>query len=255
MGKKSRKARLEVEAIVVGYAMSRLDRDFLKARKHKTWKDAFEQAGKALEVTPASIKNLRDEFDPLHDNRRRGWYQRPLRPNRQRVLAELCEVSEAALFALVDRILGRDETAVAEAIDSLVAPSRVVHNVAERLQTGRRAEEYFLLHSKEIIGVEAEDILDCRQSCRGFDFGVRGHPNRFIEVKGLKGTRGPILFTDREWSEARLREDEYWLVVVGNLAKKPRPRLIRDPASVLEVTCRYQASVAATWHSTVDLNA
>src|SRR5438552_358595 len=99
------KTRLETEAIVVGYAMSRLDKRYLAARECSTWRDAYSQAASALSESPASFKNLRDEFDPVHANPRAGWHHRPLRKNRQRVLDELREISEEALLELVDRIL------------------------------------------------------------------------------------------------------------------------------------------------------
>lgn len=169
----------------------------------------------ALSVPSSSIKNLRDEFDPLHGNQRIGWHQRPLRPNRQRVLDDLKDVSDAALMALVDRIIARDEEATAEAVDSLAAIPRTAHNVAERLLTGRRAEEYFLAHSHSLVGIEAERLLDRRQSACGYDFGVTRSPEVGIEVKGLKHGSGEILFTDREWNEANIRLDNYWLVVIG----------------------------------------
>ncbi len=84
-----RKPLLETSALIVGYAMSRLDRGYLDAHKLKSWKAAFRRAGEALKVTPASIKNLRDEFDPVHKNARKGWKDRPMRPNRQRTLPSL----------------------------------------------------------------------------------------------------------------------------------------------------------------------
>ena len=40
----------------------------------------------------------------------------------------------------------------------------------------------------------------------GFDFAVEGIPERAIEVKGMKGDSGAILFTDREWSKAKVRQ-------------------------------------------------
>jgi hypothetical protein len=62
------RVRLETEAIVVGYAMSRLDMAYLQAQHCRTWKEAFEQAAAELDIRPASLKNLRDEFDPVHNN-------------------------------------------------------------------------------------------------------------------------------------------------------------------------------------------
>ncbi len=127
--------------------MSRLDSAYLRFRGGRTCRRAFEEAARALSIPPSSLKNLRDEFDPVNSNSRRGWHQRPLRPNRQRVLDDLKDVSDDALMALVDRIIARDEEATAEAIDSMAAATRPAHGVAERLLTGRRAEEYFVAHS------------------------------------------------------------------------------------------------------------
>lgn len=246
-------SRLETEAIVVGYAMSRLDDQYLISRSSQSWKHAFAEAAKALAVPPASIKNLRDEFDPVHANRRRGWHKRPLRPGRQKVLAELSEVSDDALVELIARILDRDEHATREAIDALCVPSRTVYNVAERLLTGRLAEEYFLENSHTLVGVAKESIVDMRQSAAGFDFGVRGLSDPAIEVKGLRGSRGQILFTDHEWSEALRRRENYWLIVVGLIRTAPKARLVRDPGNILKAKCYHQTSITAIWQSEVSI--
>ncbi|OYV74328.1 MAG: hypothetical protein B7Z74_02485 [Deltaproteobacteria bacterium 21-66-5] len=249
----SRRQRLETAAIVVGYAMSRLDERFLQSQGVRTWKTAFERAAKALRVAPTSLKNLRDEFDPFHDNARKGWRHRPLRQSRQRVMGDLCEVSDDALIESVNRLLGRDETATEELLDSLIATRPPAQNVAERLLTGRRAENLFLSNCEAWVGVPRSDVLDRRDSALGFDFGVAGFSGRAIEVKGLKGDSGAILFTDREWAEAKVRRGEYWLVVVGNLSATPIFRLWKDPHRALSVQCRYQRSVVAVWTSRVSL--
>ncbi|KAE9736477.1 hypothetical protein GP705_23980, partial [Escherichia coli] len=60
--------RIEIEGLIVGYAMSRLDAGYLLARGTPTWTAAFRQASEALGLPPASLKNLRDEFDPFFAN-------------------------------------------------------------------------------------------------------------------------------------------------------------------------------------------
>lgn len=239
MSDDQKRTRLETEAIVIGYAMSRLDTRYLSAHGLVSWQDAYQEAAQALTEPVASFKNLRDEFDPVHPNPRRGWHQRPLRPNRQRVLDELQDVSDDALLELAGRILQRDEEATVEAIDALAVVTRRPANVAERLLTGRRAEEYFLAHSLRLANVAPPDVLDLRQSALGFDFGVQGRPEQAIEVKGLKPMSGGIQFTDREWAEAKHRRTNYWLVVVGNLAVDPVARVVRDPHAVLQANCVY----------------
>lgn len=246
-----RKPLLETSALIVGYAMSRLDRAYLEAHKLRSWKEAFRRAGEALNVAPASIKNLRDEFDPVHGNARKGWKDRPMRPNRQRIMGQLCDVSDAALLEMIDRVLAHDPDAVQEVVTPLSKPAERIHNVAERLRTGRLAEAYFLANSEAIADVAATLILDHRELARGYDFGVRKRDGIAIEVKGIKQMRGGILFTDREWSEATARRADYWLVVVGNIEANPVAKLFRDPTTTLQAECKYQTTIAASWRANV----
>jgi hypothetical protein len=226
MGTESRKRLLETSGLILGYAMSRLDQTYLKARHCKTWKDAFQEAGQILKIRPGSLKNLRDEFDPLHDNPRRGWWKRAIRPSRQRVMGELCDVSDVALLEMVDRLLRHDRDALQEVVRPLSKPGSVkqIYNVAERLRTGGLAERYFLENCVDIVDVQNADILDHRALARGYDFGVKDKPHIAVEVKGLKQKRGRIAFTDREWNEALARRVNFWLVIVGNLEAKPIAR-------------------------------
>ena len=129
----------------------------------------------------------------------------------------------------------------------------MAHNVAERLLTGRRAEDYFIERSADIIGIEPAELVDYRQAARGFDFGVDGDPVRAIEVKGIRQLHGEILMTDRESSEAGLRRSDYWLVVVGNLDGNPVPQVFRDPYRQLDVRCVFSKSVTASWRSSVSV--
>lgn len=253
MSEKKARQRIETEAIILGYAMSRLDDRYLSATGMKSWRAAFDSAADVLTVPRASFKNLRDEFDPIHDNQRKGWHARELRPNRQRVADEFSEVSDEALIEFVRRILARDGAATEEAVDALLPVTRIPANVAERLLTGRRAEEFFLANSLDLVGMAAESLIDCRIAAKGFDFDTPPNDDRVFEVKGLKKEKGDIQFTDREWSEARDRGNSYWLIVVGNLQAKPAARVIPNPHISLVATCVWRRSVAATWRSTVSI--
>ncbi len=247
----ARKTLLDTSALIVGYAMSRLNRTFLDSRRYKSWKAAFAGAGKLLDVAPASLKNLRDEFDPVHGNGRRGWVDRPMRPNRQRVMGELCDVSDAALLEMIDRILARDPEAEQDVVVPLSKPAERMSNVAERLRTGRLAEEFFLTNALTIANVAPSLLLDHRTLACGYDFGVLQRERIAIEVKGLKQKRGGIAFTDREWSEAKVRRADFWLVVVGNIESDPIARLIPDPTAALKAECKYQTTIAASWRANV----
>lgn len=198
------------------------------------------------------MKLLRDEFDPVHDNSRRGWHKRAMYASRERIIDQLRDLSDAALLDIVDGILTNRVEAIDEVVAPLSQPAERIHNVAERLRTGRLAEEYFLEHSQKIAGVPPPAILDHRNLARGYDFALNARPEIAIEIKGLKRARGGIAFTDREWTEATVRRTDYWLVVVGNLeAGTPQARLIRDPTVTLDAHCRFQTTVAASWQATV----
>ncbi len=252
--KKRHRTRVITEAIIIGYAMSRLDAGYLSLRHLKTWREAFQEASSATGQPADSFNNLRDEFDPFHDNPRLGWHQRQLRPNRQRVLDDLHEVSDDALMVIVERILAGDQESIVEAVDALAAVPRTAYNVAERLLTGRRAEDFFMQHCLTLVQVSPSDILDLRLAALGFDFGVKDRPEQAIEVKGLKQTRGNIQFTDREWSEAKRRQENYRLVVVANLAAEPSAKVFVDPFGSLRASPHVQTSVSVVWRSIVSVS-
>jgi len=251
VGNSRTRTLIETEAIVVAYAMSRLDKEFLRNFELPSWRAAFLTIGRKFGIPSASIKNLRDEFDPVHSNPRQGWHKRPLRPNRQRVLGEFCDASDQALFEIVGRIL-RGDREVTECISVPLARRRErVENVAERLRTGRLAEEYFLAHAHEIRGISAAKIVDVRGHACGYDFSLSNRPELAIEVKGLKTAKGDILFTDFEWKEATRRQAMYWLVVVGSLLRNPRQRVIENPTASLRGQIVLRTATAISWRASV----
>jgi len=242
---------IEYEALIVAYAMSRLDRRFLETLRMSSWSAAFKSIGSQIDTKPASLKNLRDEFDPVHQNTRRGWINRPMRPNRQRVIAEFSELSDDGLMEIVNHILSRDPSVADEVLEPLAASRGRLENVAGRLRTGRMAEEFFLRESKNICGIGMDDILDRRNDAQGFDFGVLSRPSLMIEVKGLSAAAGDILFTDFEWHIARQRRELYWLVVVGCLPDKPLAKLHVDPFACLQVRSVIERCTRVSWRSRV----
>ena len=245
------KTLIETDAIIVAYAMSRLDATFLKRFGYRSWRAAFASTGSQLAVAPASMKNLRDEFDPVHLNSRKGWHKRALRPNRQRVLGELCDTSDEAMIEIVSRLLSRDHE-VQELISRPLAETHTrAQNVAERLRTGRLAEEFFLANSERVCGIPARRLVDVRAEARGFDFAVSGSSALAIEVKGLKALRGDVLFTDHEWDQASRRTNDYWLVVVGSIEKAPQARVIKHPAGILKAVSTLRQTAEMTWRARV----
>jgi hypothetical protein len=233
--------------------MSRLNERFLADFALPSWRAAFAWSGERLGVKPASLKNLRDEFDPIHDNSRRGWADRPMRPGRLDIVSTFEVVSDDELLEIVRGILSRNSTVEEQVVQPLVRAQQRIANVAQRLRTGRLAEEFFLRNSAEICGVESADILDERESARGYDFSVRVRPSVRIEIKGLMTRRGEIVFTELEWSVAREVRTDYWLIVVGCLATDPAARLFSDPHRVLQASEIVEQVRRVSWRSRVSV--
>lgn len=241
--------RLETAHLVVGYAMSRLNLRFLATFGFPTWTAAFDEVGQRLSAPPNSIKGLRDEFDPLFPWRR-GWADRDMHPSRQKVAAELAGVSDAALVELVRALLRPLDEEATEALDALAPTTGIPAAAAERLLTGRRAEEFLIENTQPVLGLPRAAIIDARESMLGFDFRVRDS-DVVVEVKGMKALSGQLLFTDREWREANVRRSNYCLVVVANLVATPRAQVVADPASssLVRATCRYERALRPMWSS------
>src|SRR6266852_703614 len=68
-----------VKLILVGLYLSKYDSLGLKRLGFESFVEAFNVIGYALGSKPATIKNYRDEFDPLLPNRRKGWHKRQIR--------------------------------------------------------------------------------------------------------------------------------------------------------------------------------
>ncbi|MGY3190385.1 hypothetical protein ACVWXS_005121 [Lysinibacillus sp. TE18511] len=56
-------------------------------------------------------------------------------------------------------------------------------------------------------------LVDTRDIGCGYDFEVENTDHVF-EVKGLSGNNGGVLFTDKEWSIAAEKQEDYHLVLV-----------------------------------------
>ncbi len=65
--------------ILAGLYLSKYDLPGLKKLGFESFGEAFNVIGYALGSRPASIKNYRDEFDPLFPNPRKGWHKRRTR--------------------------------------------------------------------------------------------------------------------------------------------------------------------------------
>ena len=93
------------DTLTIAYYLSRRNNAALKELGYKTHKAAFEGLARLFGQKTATIKNMRDEFDPYFDNGRAGWYQRQMSPSRKDIFDKMAPVNDEDLTAIVKEIV------------------------------------------------------------------------------------------------------------------------------------------------------
>jgi hypothetical protein len=194
-----------------------------------------------MQINPSSIKNMRDEFDPIHRNKRKGWHQRPLRPSRAEVVNKFSEMPEPEMLSLINGMLNEKTYEADQPLAQIVHEigvgegNKLRNNVfVNRGTTGRAAEEAFIQNRGAALEMFSGDFTDKRDDGCGYDFEI-STPNKkiFIEIKGLDGDTGGVCFSSKEWEQAQKLGNQYWLVLVRNVSTKPSFQCIQSPAQKL----------------------
>lgn len=223
------------KAILAGLYLSKYDTGALKNLGFDSFAEAFNVLGYALQVPPSSIKNYRDEFDPLFDNRRKGWYRCARRENCLRVFEEYGSLDSELFTGLIQSFAGRGEDLVGEA-----APERQQGDgaslFAKRLITGLAAERYFEANYRRVPEFQHYDAQNTTRIGCGYDFDwswrrIRLAASLGIEVKGLPGRAGGLSLTDKEHDAAKMLSNRYYLFVVKNFRESPYHEIFQNPRS------------------------
>ncbi len=229
--------------------MSRFDEAYLDSRSLGSWRIAFNEASEVFVRPASSIKMLRDEFDAHFPNSRRGWSKGTMRPQIQRTITETAPLTQELHMELVRCALSGGDSELAP-VTAMIEPQLDATSVAQRLLTGRLAEEWFQVHAPNLFPPAAGGLIDCRTSAQGFDFAALTSSNVVIEVKGISGESGPLLFTEREWTTALDKESDYWLAVVSHVHTSPQLRALSDPARTLSGVRHERTAVVPEWRAT-----
>jgi len=240
-------------ALYVAYYLSRFNEEALVNLGYETWNEAFHDIGEKLKVKRHSVKNWRDEFDPLFEYRA-GWHQRPMNPSRLRVVQALEDLEEKQILEIVKDILSgkilNDEEEL-EQLLNIVSSDDTKHKISKfilRGPTGKAAEEFFIKHYKENQKPFAGDLIDCRDLGAGYDFRIKSKRKVFyIEIKGLSNYSGGVLFTNKEWTIAKKEKDNYYLCIVSNLKEEPELIFIQNPAGKLSAKKHLYTSFQINW--------
>jgi hypothetical protein len=242
--------------ILSGLYLSKYDSLGVKKLGFDNFVEAFNVIGYALGSRPASIKNYRDEFDPLIlTNHRKGWHKRPTRDHILATFEEYNGLDFDSFTGLIKSFFGFDENAWS-AIVPTEQQDEGSSSFAQRLITGLAAEQYFeSIHAglPEFKGFFVENTT--RFGC-GYDFRLRTEPSRkeflAVEVKGLKEQTGNLSMTPKEYDAASTLRERFFLFVVRNFRETPHHTIFQNPiSSGLHFKKKETVIIQVSWSTTV----
>ena len=215
------------KSIICGLFLSKFDYAGLTALGFSSFKEAFNVLGLAINAKPASIKNYRDELDPLFPNSRQGWHKRKLREHCENIYNLFGNYDIDEMASLVSSLTGCSLTT-----DSSEEDISKSETFAKRLLTGRAAENFFLTNYRNEPEFESSDAIDVTHTGCGFDFRLQNNAaDDFwaVEVKGIQLEKGGIILTNKEHSVASSLRKTYYLYIVKNFDDVPYAVKYCDP--------------------------
>lgn len=218
----------KTKSILTGLYLSKYNKEAIYELGFMSFQEAFNVLGFSLGSKPASIKNYRDEFDPLFPNNRKGWHKREIRDYCKNHFDEYKNVGFLEFSDLIKSFF--IENYELEGFIKKIEKKDYSESVAKRLLTGKAAEEYFKSEYHKIEVFKPYELLDTTQMACGFDFKLSLHSNFYcVEVKGLNSLRGGIQLTEKEFQMAKEMTSKYCLFMVKNFKEKPIHDFIFDP--------------------------
>lgn len=236
--------------ILAGLYLAKYDAEGLRRLGFRSFAEAYNVIGYALGSQPASVKNYRDEFDPLFPNQRKGWHKRRIRDYCLKVFNEYKDLDIELFTGLIKSFVRYDQNVLSET-QTKESEDEISSGFAKRLITGLAAEQYFESVQPSIPEFRDFELENTTRLGCGYDFRLHAakHDNFLaIEVKGLRELTGTLSFTPREYEVAKVMRDRFYLFVVKNFQKSPIHEFFSDPVSgKLEFTKSERVSVQISW--------
>lgn len=240
--------------ILSGLFLAKYDITGLSKLGFDSFTEAFNVIGYALGGRPASVKNYRDEFDPLFPNNRKGWHKRPLRAHCRKVLEEFGDSDFDNLCNLVKSFFGYDDNLLSE-LKSEDDGDPNTSTFAKRLITGLAAEHYFESVKPNLPQFEGYTLENTTRLGCGYDFRLHTEANKdflAIEVKGLQARTGSLSLTPKEYDTANALSDRFFLFVVKNFQESPFHEIYQNPLSEgLQFTRKERVLIHVSWMASV----
>lgn len=217
------------KAMLIGMFISKFDKKAISILGFKTFSETFNVLGLGLGVKPLSIRNYRDEFDPIFPNNRKGWHNRPMYQTRIDMLEKYKNLSIEDFTKLIKKVIYKN-TDIDFLEEALELKTDTTSTFAKRLITGQAAEQYFEDNFQNIELFKDANIENTTKLGCGFDFKLNFKENFFaIEVKGLSKKDGNIMLTEKEYSVANYLRKNYFIVLVKNFVEKPFHEIFQNP--------------------------
>ena len=238
--------------IIAGLFLSKFDKIGLANLGFESFTEAFNTIALSLKARPASLKNYRDEFDPLFPNPRQGWHKRPMREYCKVLYERYGNLALEEFTQLLKPLLFQGP--MVESWESGEVEGEAFDDngsFAKRLITGAAAEGYFEGVFPEIDTFHNCALINTTAVGCGFDFKIDRPdeaPYFAVEVKGLRAASGNVLLTEKEHRVASRLRDRYFLFVARHFAEEPFHTLYRDPlACGLSLTRSEKTVVIVNW--------
>ena len=194
---------------MMGLFLSKYDKKALDSFGFTGFKEAFNVLGYAVETPPSSIKNYRDEFDPYFPNPRLGWHHRELRDYCRDIMERTQDLSFEMFHAIINSFVVDEYVEISD-IKSNHPITRERKFLANRIITGKAAEEYFVMNYRNIPTFSDFNLTDTTNLGCGFDYKLSLNTSNFyVEVKGINNRQGSILMTEKEHNMAVVQPGRY----------------------------------------------
>lgn len=234
--------------ILAGLFLSKFDTAGLALLGFESFTEAFNVIGFGLGSKPASIKNYRDEFDPLFLNSRLGWHKRSRRSYCLNIFEDYQSLDIESFSALIRSLVDFGPKDLLDVPDDLDDEDSAF---ARRLVTGLAAEHYFETLHPSLPEFDSYSLENTTRLGCGYDFRLRSKSsNDFlaVEVKGLMSKSGGLSLTPKEHRVASILADKFYLFVVKNFREAPFHEIYQNPlASKLNFEKRERVIIQVSW--------
>jgi hypothetical protein len=229
--------------MLIGMFVSKFDKKALSILGFKTFSETFNVLGLSLGVKPLSIRNYRDEFDPIFPNNRKGWHKRPMYKTRIDTLNRYKDLSIEDFSRLIKKIIYKNDD-IDFLKETLEFKEDSTSTFAKRLITGQAAEQYFEDNFQNIEPFKDASIENTTKLGCGFDFKLNFKEKFYaVEVKGLSKKSGNIMLTEKEYSVANHLKEDYFIILVKNFIEEPFHEVFKNPIIKNELMFNKQESI------------